>query len=920
MASQILTTKLFAPPPRVDLVERPRLLERLDEGGGGQVTLLAAPAGFGKTTLVSAWLSARGRAAAWLSLDAADNDLARFLSHLIAALQTVAPEVGAEALAALSAPGSVPAERLLTTLVNDIAAAPSDFVLVLDDYHVIDAAPVESAVRFLLGHLPPRLQLVFTTREDPNLGFASLRAAGRLTEVRAADLRFTADETAPFLRSVLGVELSADDVAALEARTEGWIAGLQLAALSMRGRDDVSSFVRTFRGDHRFIVDYLVEEVLHRQSERVRGFLLATSVLERLHGALCDAVTGEDGSAALLDELERSNLFLVPLDDRRSWYRFHPLFADMLRSHLQHERASDVPVLHARASAWFEAAGLLPDAVRHALASQDHARSGRLVEAAWRDMNTAFRSAAWLAWADALPDAVVRSRPVLCAGYAWAQLNAGQMEGAETHLQAVEGWLASAEAQGASEGQSDPRPEAPDDPELRALPGTVASARAYHALATGAAAASIAHARSALDLLPPTDHVGRGVPLGLLSLAHWANGDLDEAYRILSGAMDGFRAMGSIVAAISGTFALADIRVTQGRLQAAGRLYQDSFALVDTVAGEVVPGTAELHVGLGEVLLEQGDHEGAAEHATKAESLGEQGVLAGDEARFRAALARLHARLGDPERALTLLGEAERLRIRNPMPELRPFDALRARVWVDQGRLAEADAWASARGLPDLAELTYLREFEHLVYARLRIALHRQRRDDASLSETLAMLERLLQAAVAGGRTGSAIEILTLQSIAMERDGAGRAALNPLARALELAQAEGYVRVFVEHGPVMQDLLRQLAKRGTTSPYARRLVAAFDAPRRESQGANGAPVRAGNLEVDDLGAEPIDPLTDREASVLRLLQSDLSGPEIARELGVSLSTMRTHTKNVYGKLGVNSRRAAVRRAAELGML
>ncbi|MFO7543987.1 MAG: LuxR C-terminal-related transcriptional regulator [Trueperaceae bacterium] len=916
---QILMTKLFAPPPRAELVDRPRLLEMLDEGARQGVTLLSAPAGFGKTTLVSAWLAARGDLAAWLSLDVADNDPVRFLAHLVAALQTVAPDVGSGVLAALNAPGPVATERLLTGLVNDVAVVPGDLVLVLDDYHVIEEAAVESAVGFLLGHLPPRLHVVFTTREDPNLGLAGLRASGRLTEVRAADLRFTADEAARFLKSAMAMELSAEDIAALEARTEGWIAGLQLAAISMRGRDDASAFIRAFRGDHRHIVDYLVQEVLLRQPERVRSFLLQTSILGRVHGALCDAVTGQEGNAALLDDLERRNLFLVPLDDRRQWYRYHPLFADMLRSHLMHERIGQVPVLHARASAWYEANGFLADAVRHALASKDQERAARLVESAWRDMHTAFQSAAWLSWADALPEAVVRSRPVLCAGYAWAQLNVGKMEAAEAHLREVETWLDSVGSKGEKpDGYLEPTLD--DDPEIRALPGTVASARAYHALAIGAAGASVAHARRALELLPPTDHVGRGIPLGILSLAHWANGDLDEAYRILSDAMAGFRATGNVVAAISGTFGLADILAAQGRLRDGIRLYQDSFRLVATPPAAVLPGMSELHVGLGELLLEQGDVGSAAEHLSAAGDLGGEGVLAGDESRLLAAMARIHSGLGKPELALELLDEADRLKVPNPMPELRPLDALRARIWLDQGRLAEAEAWALARELPDQGDLGYAREFEHLVFARLRIAHHRRDRDDDSVAETLALLERLLGAAEAGGRTGSMIEILTLQAVALAEHGEGRMAAAPLARALELAEPEGYVRVFVDEGPTMQVLLRQFAKRGASWQYARRLLPAFADARLESRGATAVAGRSGRHAAHDVGAPPTDALTEREASVLRLLQSDLSGPEIARELRVSLNTLRTHSKNVYGKLGVNSRRAAVRRAEELGLL
>src|SRR5918993_1632736 len=441
MSTPILATKLYVPPPRPRVVLRPRLIEHLNESLHRKLTLISAPAGFGKTTLVSEWVAGCERPAAWLSLDEGDNDPTRFLSYLVAALQTIAPNIGEGVLGALRSPQPPPTRSTLTNLLNEIAAVEDDFVLVLDDYHVVDARAVDDTLAFLLDHLPPRMHLIIATREDPQLPLARLRARGQLTEVRAADLRFTPSEAAEFLKGVMGLNLSEEDVAALETRTEGWIAGLQLAALSMRGREDVPGFIRAFAGDNRYIVDYLVEEVLQRQPERTRSFLLQTSILERLSGPLCDAVTGQERSNALLEALERGNLFVVPLDDRRHWFRYHHLFADVLRARLMEEQPDRAPTLHRRASEGYERNGSPTDAIRHALAAEDFERAAGLVELAALEMLGSSQETLYR-WLMALPDEVVRARPVLSVYYAFALLGRGGFEAFDAHLRDAERWLA----------------------------------------------------------------------------------------------------------------------------------------------------------------------------------------------------------------------------------------------------------------------------------------------------------------------------------------------------------------------------------------------------------------------------------------------------------------------------------------------
>ena len=487
MPAPLLLTKLYVPPSRSNIVLRPRLLERLNEGLMRKLTLISASAGFGKTTLVSEWVAGCGRPVAWLSLDEGDNDPTRFLTYLVAALQTIAANIGAGVSAVLESPQPPPSESILTTLLNDIATISDSFIFVLDDYHVIDSKPVDEALTFLLEHLPRQMHLVIATREDPSLPLARLRVRGQLTELRATDLRFAPAEAAAFLNQMMGLNLSAEDVAALEARTEGWIAGLQLAALSMQGRSDTAGFIQAFTGSHHFVLDYLVEEVLQQQSESVRTFLLQTSILDRMCGSLCGAVTAQEGSKGMLESLQRDNLFVVPLDDQRQWYRYHHLFADVLQAHLIEAQPEQVSRLHQRASVWYELNGDPAESIRHALAAEDFARAATLIELAEPEIRRSRQggTVTELGWLKALPDELVRFRPVLSVAYAYALFGSGELGGVEPRLRDAERWLD-------TPAEMRARPESPatgmvvvDEEEFRRLPGMIALLRAAQALARG---------------------------------------------------------------------------------------------------------------------------------------------------------------------------------------------------------------------------------------------------------------------------------------------------------------------------------------------------------------------------------------------------------------------------------------------------
>jgi LuxR family maltose regulon positive regulatory protein len=913
MSAPILATKLYVPPPQPKVVPRPRLIERLSEGLHRRLTLISAPAGFGKTTLVSEWLAGCEQPAAWLSLDEGDNDPKRFLAYLVAALQTIAPNIGEGVLGVLRSPQPPPAESILAALLNEITTIEEDFVLVLDDYHVIDAREVDDALAYLLEHLPPLMHLVIATREDPHLPLARLRARGQLSELRAADLRFTPSEAAEFLKGVMGLSLSAEDIAALETRTEGWIAGLQLAALSMRGREDVASFIRAFAGDNRYIVDYLVEEVLQRQPERIRSFLLQTSILDRLNGPLCDAVTGQEEGNARLEALERGNFFVVPLDNKRKWYRYHHLFADVLNAQLMAEQPDQVSTLHRRASEWYEQNGSAADAIRHALAAEDFERAADLVELAVPEMRRSRQEATLLGWLKALPDELFRCRPVLSVSYAGALLAGGEVEGVEDRLRDAELWLDTT-------ADMSERAEAPSaemvvvhEEAFRRLPGSIAVHRAGQALALGDVPDTVRYAQRALDLAAEDDHFRRGAAAALLGLASWASGDLEAAYRSYADGMAHLRMAGNISDAVGGAIALADIRIAQGRLREAMRTYEHALQLATEQGDPVMRGTADMYVRMSNLHREQNDLEAATQHLLRSKEQGGHTGFPQNRYRWRVAMARTLEAQGDVDGALDLLHEAEHLYVSDFFPNVRPIAALKARMRVAQGRLGEALGWAREQGLSAQDDLSYLHEFEHITLARVLLARYKSDREERSIHETMGLLERLLQAAEEGGRMGSVIEILVLQALAHEAQGESPSALVPLERALTLAEPEGYVRVFVDEGLPMARLLAEAAAHGIMPDYTAKLLAALEAEEHKSADESHLP--------HALPAQSLtEPLSQRELEVLHLIAEGLSNREISERLFLALITVKGHNRNIFRKLQVRRRTEAVARARKLGLL
>lgn len=878
----LLTTKLHPPRRRRSLVARPRLAELAVRNRHRALTLVSAPAGFGKTTLVADWFAGEPTTA-WLSLDPRDDEPERFWSYVLAALGGVAPDVSSETAALLHA-RQVPLETVVATLINDLETAACDLALVLDDYHVIHDPAIHESVAFLLEHLPPQIRLVIATRADPPLPLASLRADGDLLEVRAADLRFTAEEAATYLNDAMDLTLTAADVGVLEARTEGWIAALQLAALSMQGRADPSSFIDAFAGDDRFILDYLADEVLERQTPEVRDFLLDTSILSRLSGPLCAAVTGQPDAKTVLHDLDRANLFLVPLDDRRTWYRYHHLFGDVLRARLVDEHPERAARLHRLASDWYAANDEPQEAIAHALEGHDPERAAELIELAAPAMQRARQETQLRTWLEALPDGLYADRPVLAMALIGARMATGSIDGLEPLLAIIDSWANRTEA-----------PVVFDEDAYRRLPAMVAVHRAGLALLAGDTDATMRHARRVLDLTGDNDPLQRGAAAALLGLAHWTRGELEAARDRYIQSVACFEGGDYLPDVMGCSLALADILITLGQLGEARRTFES--ALRHTVDHPVLRGAADMHVGLSLLDVELNDLDAAAAHLRASAELGEHLGLPQHPYRSRVATARLHEAHGDLPAALTLLTEAAARYHTDYSPEVRPVAALKARVAVELGDVDAGIRWAEHAGIGPDDELSYLHELEHLTLARVLVA--RGSADD--LDQATTLLQRLLADADAGHRRGSAIEIQTV--LAQAHHAAGRAdeAAEALAAALERAEPEGYVRTFLDAGPSITALLRSL--RGDAAARAARLLTTAPATETRSRTRTADP----------------DELSERELDVLRLLRSDLTGPDMARELHVSLNTLRTHTKHIYTKLGATNRREAVTRAAELGL-
>jgi len=929
VSTAVLATKLFAPARRPQAVARTRLAEHLDPtlAPGHRLTLVSAPAGFGKTTVLSDWVARTGEAdsaarTAWLSLDEADNDVTRLLTHLVAALGTADPALDVAAVLS-SPPGE--ATTVLTALVNTLAGAGvhephTQWVLVLDDYHVITAPEVHEAIAFLLDHAPDQMHLMVATRADPPLPLARLRSRGQLVEVRGADLRFTPHEAQQFLNQAMGLDLEAADVDALEERTEGWIAGLQLAALSLRAiptRPGVTDFIEAFTGSNRFVIDYLADEVLARQPPEVRDFLLRTSVLDRLTGPLCDAVTGQSDGTATLADLERANLFVVALDNERAWYRYHQLFADVLLARLLTEEPDLVPQLHRLASDWYAARGLPADAVRHALMAGDFTRAGYLVEEALPEVRRARQDTLLLNWARALPDSVIRRSPVLSMVAGWAHMVTGDLDGLESCLDDAEAALAAGardEDLAAAWAQTE---------DLRTAPGTLLVYRASLAQARGDVDETVRHARAALERAGPEDHFVRGGAGGFLGLAAWAAGDVDEALATFSEAVRSLHAAGNLVDELDATLNLADMWMAAGRPSRARRLYEQALATA-TGNGEPYPrATADLHVGLAELDLELDDLAGAEAHLETARGLAERASITENRHRWPLVMGRVRSARGDRVVAMQLLEEAAALYRHGFYPDVRPVEATIARVQVSWGDLEPAAAWARDRGLGLDGDPSYLHEYEHLTLVRLVLAQERlghpagQRpgttQEAASLAAVHALLGRLHDAAAGRGRGGSLLEIRMLQALAHDAGGDRARALSVLGLALaDTPEPEGHVRLFLDEGDPMLELLRDAATeeegQEAVRTWARELLDRVEAA-------------AGRTATQPTPGHSLpDPLSQRELEVLRLLDSELTGPQIAEQLYVSLNTLRTHTKRIFTKLDVKTRGTAVRKAHEQGLI
>jgi LuxR family transcriptional regulator, maltose regulon positive regulatory protein len=886
VSTTILATKLYIPPPRSRIILRPRLIERLneglrqDQGFGHQLSLISAPAGFGKTALVSEWIASCRRPVAWLSLDEGDNDPVRFITYLVAALQTIREGIGEELLAVLQSPQPPQAKAILPLLLNEIATAAENFTLVLDDYHVIEAKPVDDALTFLLEHLPPQMHLVITTREDPHLPLARLRARGQLTELRAADLRFTTAETAEFLNYVMGLNLSDGDVAALEARTEGWIAGLQLAAISMRGHKDAASFIQSFTGSHRFVLDYLVEEVLQQQSEGVQAFLLRTSILGRMCGPLCEAVLRAPvGSGQeTLEYLERANLFIVPLDNERRWYRYHHLFAELLRQRL-HQSASSgneeagVTEYHIRASVWYEDNGLEIEAFQHAAAANDIERAERLIDG--KGLHLPFRGVAdMLGWLESLPTTVLDARPSLWVRSALSSLFAGQTTGVEEKLRAAENCLRSVEA----------------DDTTRNLIGQIASARAILALTQYQIETILAQSRRALEYLHPGNLSSRATANWTLGVAYILQGDRTAARQSYMESIRLGQECGNIFTTSLATNDLGYVQEIEKQLHQAAKTYQHVLQLL---GDQPQPHAWQTFLGLARIAYEWNDLDAAEQH-------GQQSVqwarhYEGTIDRFVIAevfLARLKLARGDVGGAATMLAQTEQsARQNNFVLRLPEIAAVQVLTLIRQGQVATAAQLARKYELP-------------LSQARVLIA-----QDDPSAA--LALLEPWRQQMEAKGWADELLKVMVLQTLALHAHGEKDKAAQRLSDALALAEPGGYVRIFVDEGEAMRLLIeRQTRNRDhPLSGYADKLLAAFTQP-----------VAAPKSAIIPQKSDIIEPLSERELEVLKLLRSELSGPEIAQQLIVSLNTFRTHTKNIFNKLGVNDRRAAIRRAEELDLI
>jgi LuxR family maltose regulon positive regulatory protein len=854
------------------------LIQRLDDGlaSGCKLTLISAPAGFGKTTLVTEWLESVDRPCAWLSLDEADNDRARFFAYLVAALQRIDPGIGQSAQAILRSPQPPAPEVLLIGLINDIATTPMPFTLVLDDYHLIHTLSIHQQLAFLIDHQPPNIHLVIATREDPPLPHLSrLRARGQAADIRQSDLRFTAEEADDFLRRTSQLELSSSQVTALHRRTEGWVAGLQLAALSLRGRDDVQRLVRSFTGSQRYILDYLIEEVFQKQPAGVQDFLLKTSILDRFTAPLCDVVVQRDDSREVLLALDQANLFIVSLDESRSWYRYHRLFADLLRHRLDIE-TEQVATLHQRASRWYADNSLPADAVRHSLAASDWERAAALILSISTIMLQRGQVTTLLGWFRALPDELVRAHPRLCVEYSWPLILTEQIDSAESFLFRVEQAV-----------QGD-----------KSLLGEIAAAQAYIARARDDTQRVGELSERALALLPQDDLSGRSVVALNLGIAQWHTGRLVQAERALKEAQRAAQGAGNDYVVMTAIVVLGRIQAVRGNLRRSAQLFQQVIE-----QGGGLPIIALAHISLAELYYEWNDLESATDCMQQGLELSQRS--GGMEFQITAylALAQLKQAQGKDSAAQEALQTGWQLIEQSSLSPSARLHGRTSRVLIAlaEGDLDEAAHWAE--GFPRGEDVETVPDRLHLMLAQARLLLAQD--EPAAAAEQLEAREAMASRA---GWESALVQTRALQALAASTLDE---ALAFLSEALTTAEPEGYVRTFVDLGEPMTQLLREAAARGIAVQYVRALLAAVQVSYSESMQVAHASLRWQPL---------IAPLSERELQVLGLLVEGQTYQEIAQALYISINTVKTHLKNIYGKLGVHNRRQAVGRAKELDLL
>jgi LuxR family maltose regulon positive regulatory protein len=908
MTIPLLTTKLHIPSPRPNLVSRPRLLERLNEGlhPGYRLTLVSAPAGFGKTTLLSDWSASLDRSTAWFSLDKTDSDLLRFTTYLVAALQALPG--GREMMVSLrddlltnlqSQPLLL--EERVSLLINEIARIPHDFILVLDDYHLIDNQDIHDGLAFFLDRQPPQMHLVIASRAGPPLPVARLRARGQLTELGADDLRFTPDEAAAFLERVMGLNLSPEDIARLEARTEGWIAGLQMAALSAQKRNDVSAFIAAFAGDDRYITDYLIEEILNQQPEAVQAFLTETSILKRLNGSLCDATTGGSKGQETLETLERNNLFIVPLDHRREWYRYHHLFAELLRHHLrQHASQKDLAVLHLRAADWYAGNSLPAEAIEHTLQAQDFDQAARLIEEQAEPSLLRGEADTLMRWLAALPAGLVRSRPFLSVAKGWALLINAQFDQVEACIQAAETALATYVEARASTGRT---PQ-----EIR---GHITAIQAIIASNWRDEAQAIELSRQALDLVEK-DGLLYSTLLMNLGEAYAGSDDVDAARRVFSEAIAAGKEIENVVPTLVAMSGLGWLHMHLGALHRAAEIGKRAvqFGIEKGEQKRPVPATGTSYTLLSQCHYQWNDLDAALFYANEAIECCKRWGHFRNLVDGYLLLAITQSARGDDagvDQTITSLrhliesaqGRAGRTLSLAVEQKIHQLESLQANIWLSRGEVDAATRW-----LAQQAEEGRLRDDDPLPYMiRPRLLMTQGKYDEAThlLTSALAWAE-------AHHRVDMAIHRLTMLAYVQHEAGDTEQALSTLERTLQLAEPGGYIRVFVDRGKSITTLLRQAAARGLAPDYVSTLLDAFRTGERTREHAR------------DLAPTLVEPLSDRELETLRLIATGLSNQEIADTLVVSVNTVKTHVRRMYGKLSVNNRLQAVERARELGLL